>query len=75
MLNLILYIDMHHLRSHSSAAEDSKFLRNDAVVLGEWFPHISKEHNVFIFRVKWLQAKQTPVNQKVWNFRAYNSAC
>jgi len=75
MLNLILSKDMHHLRSHSSAAEDLKFLGHDAVVLGEWFPHISNEHTAFIFRVKWLQAKQTPVNQKVCNFRAHNSAC
>jgi hypothetical protein len=75
MLNLILLIDKHHLRSHSSAAEDIMFFGCDAVVLGEWFPHISKEHTAFIFRVKWLQAKQTPVNQKAWNFRGYNSAC
>jgi hypothetical protein len=75
MLNLILLMDKHHLRSHSSAAEDIMFFGCDAVVLGEWFPHISKEHTAFVFRVKWLQAKQTPVNQKAWNFRAYNSAC
>ena len=48
---------MHHLRSYSSAAEDLKFLGRDAVVLGEWFPHISQEHTASIFRVKWLQAK------------------
>jgi hypothetical protein len=57
MLNLILSTDMQHLRSHSSAAEDLKFLGHDTVVLGEWFAHISKEHTAFIFRVKWLQAK------------------
>lgn len=66
---------MHHLRSHSSAAEDLKVFGTQCCGV-EWVvpSHFTEAYCVHL-QGQVVTSKTDSCKSQVWNFRAYNSAC